>query len=540
MNESSLEYKPSAEVNEIFSYNDRFLAITYSVSAAGILVFLINLLRIGGNRFVHGLNGLTALLTAALLTLLAVQIYRRLHAVPRASWIWMAFAIGFGFWAVLELIRLVSIVVSPAPRLTLLNWLALLGYAPLFYALALRYTALEIYPSRRQKQMLWAGLTVGVASLVLFRLLPLLNQQTPHPMGAIAGLLHALADLGLLFFLGSIVLAQWTVFGGPWRYLALAVIVKFLGDSAFAFPTNFGPGFLVSFANFFHYTWYGLAAFGLFVYETALAHQFEPPAPPPKPPEIAPNASALLFTDEHDNVIKTSLNFRYITRLPDSIPLTGAPAYAVLGLSESAFQEMKTQLRKQGNLKKYVIEPSYFRAGSKAWITAIPSFDQQRHYTGMDMVVQVLTEGVAGAGLTNEERAMVENIFYLSGSTGEDMEDLLITYFNLHYRMLAGLAMQYEGSRRAGGLSNRVNQVAREQRLLVRVLEQELNVPEGVSVDDLGRSVSLLLAAGREYLTDLAGAEIVLQETERLHREADRTTRSLMKKYNLRRMNLLT
>lgn len=540
MNESSLEYKSPAELNEIFSYNDRFLAITYSVSAVGILVFLFNLLRIGGNRFVHGLNGLTALLTAALLTLLAVKIYQRLQTVPRASWIWLAFAVGVGFWAVLELLRFILILVSPSPRLTLLNWLALLGYAPVFYALALRYTALETYPSSRQQQMLWAGLAVGLAYLVIFRLPPVLNGQVPHPAGGLAGLLHALADLGLLFFLGSIVLAQWKVFGGPWRYLMLAIIVKFLGGSVFATPANFGAGFLTSFANFFHYAWYGLAAFGLFVYETALAHQFEPPAPPPKPQEVAPNASALLFTDENDIVIKTSLNFRYITRLPDSIPLTGAPASAVLGLSESDFQALKTQLRKQGNLKKYVIQPSYFRTGSKAWITAISSFDQQRRYTGMDMVVQVLTEGVAGAGLTNEERAMVENIFYLSGSTGEDVEDLLITYFNLHYRMLAGLAMQYEGSRRAGGLSRRVNQVAREQHLLVRVLEQELNVPEGVSVDDLGRSVSLLLAAGREYITDLAGADIVSQETERLHREADRTTRNLMKKYHLGRMNLLT
>ncbi len=529
MNESSLEYKSPAEVNEIFSYNDRFLAITYSASAAGILVFLFNLLRIGGNRFVHGLNGLTALLTAALLTLLAVQIYRRLHAVPRASWIWMAFAIGVGFWAVLELIRFVSIVVSPAPRLTLLNWLALLGYAPLFYALALRYTALETYPSPRQQQMLWAGLAVGLAYLALFRLPPVLNGQVLHPAGCHC---RAAARPGRF---GAAVLSGQHRPGAVESLRRPLALPRPGGDGQISgrfglrLPGQLRAGLSGLVCQLLSLRLVRTGGLGLFVYETALAHQFEPPAPPLKPQEIAPNASALLFTDENDIVIKTSLNFRYLTRLPDSIPLTGAPASAVLGLSESAFQELKTQLRKHGSLKKYVIEPSYFRAGSKAWVTAIPSFDQQRRYTGMDMVVQVLTEGVAGAGLTNEERAMVENIFYLSGSTGEDVEDLLITYFNLHYRMLAGLAMQYEGSRRAGGLSNRVNQVAREQRLLVRVLEQELNVPEGVSVDELGRSVSLLLAAGREYITDLAGADIVLQETERLHREADRTTRSLMK-----------
>lgn len=540
MNESSLEYKSPAEINEIFSYNDRFLAITYSASAVGILVFLINLLRIGGGRFVHGLNGVIALLTALLFTILAIRIYRRLESIPRANWVWMAISVSAGFWSVLEFVRLLLILASPQPSLTLLNWLALLGLIPLFYALALRYTALESLPEKRQLQGLWGGVAVGLLYVVLFRLLPLLNGQVPSLAGGIAALLHSLADLGLLFFLGNIVLAQWKAFGGPWRYLAIAISLKFLGEAIVPLPSNFGPGFLTSFANFFHYTWYALAAFGLFVYETALSYQFEPPKPASRQEELLPNANALLFTDENDHVIKASLNFRYITRLPDSIVLTGSPVQQVLGISDTTFQEMKTQLRKQGSLKKYIIEPSYFRAASKAWITAISSFDQQRRYTGMDMVVQVLTEGVAGAGLTNEERALVENIFYLSGISGEDEEKLLVTYFNLHYKMLAGLAVQYEGSRRAAGLSDRVNRVAREQRLLVRVLEQELNVPDEVRRDELGKSVSILLAAGREYISDLAGTEIVRKETERLHREADRTTRNLIKKYNLGRMNLLT
>lgn len=104
--------------------------------------------------------------------------------------------------------------------------------------------------------------------------------------------------------------------------------------------------------------------------------------------------------------------------------------------------------------------------------------------------------------------------------------------------MLAGLAFQYEGSRRAAGLSDRVNQVAKQQKLMVRVLEQELNVPENVKLDDLGKSVSILIAAAREYLSGLAGAEIVMRETEQLHRETDRSTKGLIKKYDLSRMGM--
>lgn len=538
MNDFTLEQKSPAEINEIFAYNDRFLAVTYSAAAVGVMVLIFNLLRVGGNRFVQGLNSVLALAVAIMLLVFALRIYERLNDVPRVSLVWTSLSVGIGLWTLLEAIRLIVFFASPAPRFSVLNWFWLPGYLPLFYGLYLRYIDLQNPPTARQKQIMWGGLGLGLVYLFVAQLRPLLGGQSPSLGGAIAGLLYALADLGLLFLLGNIILSLWGNFGGPWKYFALAFGLKFLGESVLQYPSNFGTGFLFSLSNVFHYTWYGFAVFGLFMYEMALAYQFNKPSEPVSSnEEVSPNASALLFTDEQDNVIKSSINFRYITRLPDTIAITGTPVQKILGISDVVFQDMKAQLRKQGHIKKYVIEPSYFRAGHKAWVTAIASSDQQKRYSGMDMVIQVLTEGLAGAGLTNEERALVENIFYLSGVTGQDSENLLITYFNLHYRMLANLAVQYEGSRRAAGLSDRVNQVAKQQKLLVRVLEQEINVPENVKLDDLGKSVSTLIAAAREYISGLAGAELVMRETERLHREADRSTKSLIKKYDLARMN---
>ncbi len=540
MNDPTLEQKAPAEISEIFAYNDRFLAIAYSIAAVGVILFIINMLRIGGNRFVQGLNIVVALAAAVVLLVLALRIYERLKDIPRVSLLWTAISIGVGLWTLWEAVRLMVFFVSPSPRFFVLNWLWVIGYLPLFYGFYLRYIDLETPLSKRQQQILWGGLALGLGYIILFQFIPLIFGRVPSVSGAIAGLLYALADLGLLFLLGSIVLSQWGKFGGPWKYFALAIGLKFLGEAVIQFPANLGVNFPISlsFANFFHYSWYGFAAFGLFMYDMALAYQLEPSEPVLLKEEISPNANALLFTDEQDIVIKSSINFRYVMRLPDSIAIAGTPVQKVLGISDAVFQDLKSQLRKQGNLKKYIVQPSYFRAGYKAWITAIASSDQQRRYNGMDIVVQVVTEGLAGAGLTHEERALVENIFYLSGASGEDSENLLITYFNIHYRMLAGLAFQFEGSRRAAGLSERVNQVAKQHKLMVRVLEQELNVPETVKLDDLGKSVSILLAAGREYLSGLAGAEIVMRETEHLHREADRSTKSLIKKYDLARMSL--
>ncbi len=537
MNDSTFEQKTPSEIREFLLYNDRFLAAAYSTAAVGVVLLIINLLRIGGNRFVQGLNNGIALAAGVILLGLAWRIYDRLKSAQRAKLLWMALSIGLGLWTLMEAVRIIVFFISPSPRFSVLNWFWLLGYLPIFYGLYLQYIDLESPLAERQKQVLWAGAGLGLVYVVAALFIPLVTGRAPSVDGGIAGLLYALADLGLLFLLGRIILAQWEKFGGPWKYLAIAFTMKFLGEAVIQFPANQGMGFPLSLANFFHSAWYGFAALGLFLYDVVLTFRAAPSSPVASRDELSPNASALLFTDEQDNVIKTSINFRYVMRLPDSIATAGTPLHTVLGIPELIYQDFKRQLRKQGNAKKYVMEPSYFRAGHKAWVTAIASLDQQRRYNGMDLVVQVVAEGVAGAGLTNEERALVENIFYISGVAGEDSENLLITYFNIHYRMLSGLAAQYEGSRRAAGLSDRVNQVAKQQKLMVRVLEQEINVTGDVKLDDLGKSVSILLAAAREYISGPAGSEIVLRETEYLHREADRSTKSLIKKYNLARMN---
>lgn len=537
MNDPSLEQKAPAEIWELLLYNDRFLAVTYAAGAAGVILLIINLLRIGGERFVHGLNSLVALAAAITLLALALRIYGGVKDSQRANLLWMSFSMGIGVWTLLETVRIILFFASPLPRFGVLNWFWTIGYLPLFYGLYLRCVEIESPLTNRQRQALWGGAGAGLAYIIVALFIPLVTGRAPSVGGGIAGLLYALADLGLLFLLGRIILSQWEKFGGLWKYLAIVLTMKFLGEAVIQFPANLGSGFPLSLANFFHYGWYGFAAFGLFVYDTALNLQSAPPKPVASRNEVAPNASALLFTDEHDSIIKTSINFRYVMRLPESIATTGSSLYTVLGISEPVYQDIKRQLRKQGNVKKYVVEPSYFRAGYKAWVTAIASLDQQRRYNGMDLVVQVVAEGVAGAGLTNEERALVENIFYISGVAGQDSENLLITYFNIHYKMLSGLAAQYEGSRRAAGLSDRVNQVAKQQKLPVRVLEQEINVTGDVKVDDLGKAVSNILVAAREYISSLAGVEVVLRETEQIHREADRSTKGLIKKYNLDRMN---
>jgi hypothetical protein len=315
--------------------------------------------------------------------------------------------------------------------------------------------------------------------------------------------------------------------------------VKFLGEVILLFPAQLGSGpfgwgnFLTSIANFAHYLWYIFPMLGMFVYDLVLSHKNVPLPSVKIKEEMLPNANALVFTDGNDTVIRTSLNFRYLLQLPDTIATSQVSLAELLGLSDETYQDLKTQLLRQEKAIKYVVESSYRRPGQKAWLTASVSYDPQKKYNGVDMVVQVLAEGVGGAPLTSEERALAENIFWLTGAQGEDSFKLLTDYFNAHYKLLSTLASRYEGSQRAAGLSEAVNQVAVKQKIAVRVLEQQIMVTGNVKIEDLGAAISILLKTARGYVTQLAGPEIVGQETDQLHQQMDRSTRSLVERFNL-------
>jgi hypothetical protein len=128
---------------------------------------------------------------------------------------------------------------------------------------------------------------------------------------------------------------------------------------------------------------------------------------------------------------------------------------------------------------------------------------------------------------------LVENIFFATGAEGEDSQKLLIDYFNMIYKMFSSLVTEYEGSRRAAGLSEIVNQTARKQKMSLQVLEQELNVTGDLKLDDLGKSTSILLAAARAYVINLAGQDIVRREVDHLHQQIDRSTKNLVARYKL-------
>ncbi len=531
--------KPAViNLREILLYNDRFLAVAYLSVGWSVIVLLINVLHLGGDRFVQGLNSVMAVLFTIAGQAFVVRIREKLKNDSRADLLWLALLLSFGLWSLLEVLRMLLLFLSPAPRFAFLNWFWILGYLTALYAFYLHFMLLEGQLTARQRQMLLGvGLFGGLLSAVVLLLPAFLGFPNRYTAGIVFSLLYGLADLGLLLILLRIFFFYGRGYGGPWKFFTLAWAIKFLGVVVLQFPSNHALGavgwsFWLSIANFAHYYWYGFAVLGLFVYYLVLQHQTAPQQTVARQEYAAPNASALVFTDEQDRVIKTSLNFRFIMRLPEQIATSDLPLQQLLGVNEETYRDLRMQLRKQGSVKKMVFEPVY-HPGQKAWITAAAALDQERRYNGMNVVVQVVAEGVAGSGLTNEERALVDNIFLATGSEGEDHQKLLVDYFNMIYKMFSNLVTEYEGSRRAAGLNEIVNQAARKQKMSLQVLEQELNVTGDLKLDDLGKAVSILLAAARSYVTNLAGPEVVRREVDHLHQQLDRSTKTLVSRYKL-------
>jgi hypothetical protein len=528
---------------DILLASPRFLQAAISITAWTVIILLLNILRIGGNDFVFDVNIFSASAVSALAAGYTAKVWWELKDDPLSNQVWRFLLISFSLWAGLEAVRLLRMLTSQNPALPALTWFGLASYPTFFYGLYKRHQDIRDTPSIEQRRLLWGIGGVGLLFILGAEIFPAIFQAYKADIAAsILTSLYTLLDLALLLGTIRIVLTYQTAFAGPWRFFAIGLAAKTAGEIVLFFPGQFGAGnpgmgnFLLSLANFAHYNWYIFAALGMVVYDTIIQHKNAPSSSASAPvmaEEKTPNANALIFTDKDDLVIRTSLNFRYLLRLPDGIATSKLPLRELLGLSETDYDEYKTLLLKQSQVTKFIVKPAYLRQGQKAWLTSVVSYDVRRKYNGADTIVQVLAEGVGGASLTSEERAVAENIFWRAGSQGEDNLQLLIDYFNTNYKMLSSLASEYEGSKRAAGLSETVNQVASRQKISVNVLEQQIMVRTGVKLEELAPVTAILLDTARAYVSKLAGPEIVRQETEQINRQADLSTKKLIERFKL-------
>ncbi len=538
MNEGTEKMRLPAKAQEILLENNRFLTLGSWAAIWVVIVLLINLLRLGGYRFVLIVDSVTAILSAAIAAALAEMVRQEYQDESPYDLIWLSIPVAFGTWSILEIFRLVDTSILSRAQFSALVWFWSLGYLPLAYGLYERYKLITDSPTPHQRNLILGCGGLGVLFILVTAMPALFSAGATGIAAAILSILYSIFDLALLVVTLRIIFTYQGYFPGPWVFFAGGFVLKIIGDAVLRYPGQLGSGagfekFLLSIVNFSHYCWYFLPALGMLVYKTLLTHKNVPPPNVQIKEEMTPNSNALAFTDKNDTVIRTSLNFRYLLRLPDEIATSQTHLRDLLGISESTYNELKTILNQQESLNKFVVEPSYLRKGQKAWITAAVSFDPQKKYNGADIVVQVLAEGVGGASLTSEERALAENIFWLTGSKGEDEFKLLTDYFDINYRMLSGVATRYEGSKRAAKLSELVNQAAAKQRLPVRVLEQSIMVTGKVKLEELGAAVSILLGAARGYVSNLAGLEYVLRETDRINQQMDRSTKKLIERYKL-------
>ncbi len=505
-----------------------------------VVILLINVVHIGGNGFVLGINSFSAFVIAASAAGYAANVRLKMKDERLSDLAWLSMIIGFGLWAVAEAFRLIYMLILQNTSFLALNWFWLAGYLPFLHGLYERYQEIENAASREQRRLIWAAGGLGLLFIIGAEILPVISQAAGVSIANIViTVLYSLLDLVLLIGTLRVALTYQGIFSSPWWFFASGLTTKIIGEVVLLFPGQLATGssgldnFLLSFVNFAHYNWYAFAVLGIFVYAAALRHKNAPSTNPESIEEKTPNANALVFTDKDDIVIRTSLNFRYLLRLPSEMDSSQIPLLELLGISESAYNEYKALLLKQGTIVKFAVEPAYLRQGQKAWLTSAVSYDSQKKYNGADIIVQVLSEGIGGAALTSEERAVAENIFWRTGSQGEDSFKLLVDYFNTNYKMLSALASEYESSKRAAGLSEAVNQVANKQKIAVNVLEQQINVKTTVKLEELAPVTVILLNTARAYVSKLAGPEIVRRETERLNREADLSTKKLIERYNL-------
>ncbi len=524
--------KPKEQtVLEVLSYNEKFIASAIGLGVWALVLFVINLSGIGGGEFTQLVNAISGAAAAALLAYLALRARGSKYDRVTLKNSWRVLHNSIGLWAGAEILRLF---LSLAFSLGGQAWLWLFGYLPIFYGL--RQDKQEINLKRTPRQLTITGLVIllGLGYVTVYGILPpLQGNPPPNPLGNTLGILYTLIDLALISVLLTQMQDRKESAYTPLGLLAVAFGFKIMGNLAFGYAGSLAAHPLpLALIRYAHAQWYLPAILFLVVFDVLLQYERQDNSRQ-KAEETRPNATALIFSDGENRIIKYSVNYRLLAQIPREIGITHTPLQEALGLAPEAYQKLQTELQTKNQVKGFAAESKHFGKGRKIWINAVNSYDAQHRYTGVNMVVRAFTESSAGMLLTIEEQALADSILVATGEEGEETDILLARYFNLNYKTLARMVIQYEGSRTAVGMTQAVNRIADKNHWSVRVLNDELNITGNIKKEELSRAISELLLTARGYVAAIAGTETLNEEIERINRQTDRSTKKVIEAYGL-------
>lgn len=517
-----------------FFSKEMFTRVSWVVITISVIYILINLFVIGGDALVITLTDSLPIPLSIVTTIIAFILWRKFAPKSSGAGMWRWFTLGWGLWAMGEILYLVYAAISEeVPYPSWADGAYIVGYIFLVAALISRVNETPRKFKFKHGLLLLVISLVFVALAVAFVILPLLQNREPGALVVnVLDVLYPTLDLVMLLLATRLLfdfLTRKSSVG--WVLLIVGFILMTIADLMYSYTLSFDLyypedtvnlittlGFAIPY-NLAYVFWM------MGIYRLQVTEEEVIPELLITQPELVENTHVVMFLNRDMTVDEVSANF---TPLTGKAFLRGNDMASVLGIAHEENQAVRTELNRNG---KFADRPVELRTQEKlllpAMLSGIGLVDPQRNVTGAIVVLRALSSTSGLDTTLSEYNASIAKQVRVKSNSSEasQVTRFLCSYYLPIFKQLESMVYQHGGPQQGVVFREVLNRKAIESGWDVRVEAEAVIVSGNATPTHVKNALRGLVDFAKSHLGRMTDAAHIENELELVNEQFSEATR---------------
>jgi hypothetical protein len=525
--------------------NPRFTRALLICCAICAIILFNSIFIIGGADFFQ----ISTTLVTPVVALVASFLILRARAIvkdPNSQQLWFYLGIGFGLWGIAEAIWAIFAlwVTDGLPTISIADVLWIIGYVPLYMALAIRLRTLQTRPTTAQKWIIAAISLAWIFFAALIAIRPILVDFDPQRLlEGIILLSYPIGDLGLVI-LSSIILFM--LRGGRyalgWRLIFTGIFVMAFSDILYNYavwndlyyPDN-QVNFLSNLIDTTYILAYVLSGFGAYVYSLL----WEIKEIPDMRIETIPSTRyhAFVGTNRENQIISTSENFPWLVNAKSDNLFYKISLSEACGIDPRLVPTLTDKIIAQGSLyHEPVTITTLDKKTRPVMLSAQATYNTEHEFTGVNFVLQ--TDLMVPAELqmpkSQDLQAITRYVLSSASARVKEEDQALRAYFLETIRLLLSILYQFGSEQSKNAIFAGINQSIQQKNLKAEFSDQVILISEDYEGDDLSCVLSGLLQTTQSLISKIIGEQVVREKMAEFEQQMSLTMPASLDRNRLR------
>lgn len=507
----------------------------------GLAYLAANLFHLGGDEFVFTLNNNILLPFALGAAVCAFVLWRQIPGGNQNRSLWAGLALGWALWAIAEFWwGIAALIGQEVPYPSGADFLWLIGYLPMYFALAVRIRSLPASVGRLQRAGLVCSALGSIGWTVFFILKPILaGNDAPHLWESVLNILFPLADLVLLLLVFRIFFSyQHGRYGRAWVWLSIGFLLHSISNLIFSYATTvdlYYPGGQANLAsiwgvdlpyNFSYVFW----LVGLLLLWN-LQKTYVPFAGKEKIAlALVPDTHLLVFIAADQMIDHVSQNFGRV------FPLVGVNKTSLsqaLGLSAEEADSVIAEVKAQRVCRERSVTVTTLKRRCEARLSGVAILNPDGGYEGASFVLRLWTQDASvDHALTPYQRGLVASLLNRSGVDEQgETRRLLAGYYLAYIQALYNRILAEGGMVMADALVTALQATARASGWEVSFHAENLLDVHTPSLAELQRAFPLLQHTTEQFVSKVIDEPTVTALVRQVQASIDPAIHAGMERY---------